>query len=137
MEFFNREGKIDENVMLGNMIRVVSSQGRIGQIVHLVHRLEILFPNVSFRITDFFGKHLRYEAGVVDPKLVAPELVQLIASGRASPGFITSKVIIIKEAPRQHTISVSTVMKRSRCTYTFHKVKMCNMHDTFQYSKRG
>ncbi|KAJ5623011.1 hypothetical protein N7490_011616 [Penicillium lividum] len=107
MEAVNREGKIDENVVLGNMIRVVSSQGGIGQIGVFMTQPsspgaplgDTLSPNVSFPITEFFEKHLRYEAGVVDPKLAAPELVQLIASGRASPGFITSKVIGIEEAP--------------------------------------
>ncbi|OJJ81288.1 glutathione-independent formaldehyde dehydrogenase [Aspergillus glaucus CBS 516.65] len=110
MEAVNREGEIQENIVLENMIRVASSQGGIGQIGVFMTQSsspgaplgDTLSPNISFPITEFFGKHLRYEAGVVDPKLVAPELVQLIASGRASPSFITSRVIGIEEVPRYY-----------------------------------
>lgn len=110
MEAVNREGEIQENIVLENMIRVASSQGGIGQVGVFMTQSSspgaplggTLSPNISFPITEFFGKHLRYEAGVVDPKLVAPELVQLIASGRASPSFITSRVIGIEEVPRYY-----------------------------------
>lgn len=110
MEAVNRTGNIDENIVLENMVGVAATQGGLGQVgVYMAQPSspgaplgDTLSPNVSFPITEFFGKHLRYEAGVVDPKVVAPELVQLIASGVASPSFITSEVIGIEDAPRYY-----------------------------------
>ncbi|OJJ06529.1 hypothetical protein ASPVEDRAFT_328095 [Aspergillus versicolor CBS 583.65] len=110
MEAVNRTGDIDENIVLENMVGVAASQGGLGQVgVYMAQASspgaplgDTLSPNVSFPITEFFGKHLRYEAGVVDPKVVAPELVQLIASGVASPSFITSEAIRIEDAPRYY-----------------------------------
>ncbi|ODM19381.1 hypothetical protein SI65_04365 [Aspergillus cristatus] len=58
--------------------------------------------NVSFAISDFFLKHLRYEAGIVDPKVLAPQLVELISAGRARPSFISTAEIRIDEVPRYY-----------------------------------
>ncbi|KAL5357897.1 hypothetical protein BJX96DRAFT_182370 [Aspergillus floccosus] len=110
MEAVNRDGEIDEGIVTENMVSVAASHGGIGQVgVYMTQRNspgaplgDTLSPNISFPLTSFFEKHLRYEAGVVDPKLVAPELVELIASGRAHPSFITSAVIDIEEAPRYY-----------------------------------
>lgn len=110
MEAVNSNGDIQENIVVENMVSVAATQGGIGQVgVFMTQgsspgapRGDTLSPNISFPITDFFGKHLRYEAGVVDPKLVAPELVQLIASGRAHPSFITSAIIGIEDVPRYY-----------------------------------
>ena len=110
MEAVNNNGDIQENIVTENMISVASTQGGIGQVgVFMTQESSpgaplgnTLSPNFTFPITEFFGKHLRYEAGVVDPKLVASELVALIASGRARPSFITSAVIGIEEVPRYY-----------------------------------
>lgn len=110
MEAVNSNRDIQENIVVENMVSATATQGGIGQVgVFMTQgsspgapRGDTLSPNISFPITDFFGKHLRYEAGVVDPKLVAPELVQLIASGRAHPSFITSAVIGIEDVPRYY-----------------------------------
>ncbi|KAL4897043.1 hypothetical protein BDV59DRAFT_83842 [Aspergillus ambiguus] len=110
MEAVNRDGIIDEGIVTENMVAVAAIQGGIGQVgVYMAQESspgaplgDTLSPNISFPITDFFEKHLRYEAGVVDPKVVAPELVELIASGRAHPSFIASAVIDIEEAPRYY-----------------------------------
>lgn len=110
MEAVNRDGRIQEDIVLQNMIGVAASQGGLGQIGVFITQANssgaplgsTLSPNITFPITEFFGKHLRHEAGIVDPKIVAPELVELIASGRARPSFIASEVISIDEAPRYY-----------------------------------
>lgn len=107
LEAVNSNGDIQENIVVKNIVSVAATQGGTGQVrVFMtqdsspgVPRGDTLAPNISFPITDFFRKHLRYQAGVVDPKLVAPELVQLVASGRAHLSFITSAVIGIEDVP--------------------------------------
>ncbi|ORY12830.1 alcohol dehydrogenase [Clohesyomyces aquaticus] len=57
-------------------------------------------PEITFPMAAFWAKGIRIQGGPVDPKLVAPTLVQLVKSGRAKPGFIVSADIGIEEAPK-------------------------------------
>lgn len=108
MEAVNAQGELDEGVILRNMVQVVGQYGGIGQIgVYMAQAsnsvgaplAETIPQSISFAISDFFQKHLRYEAGVVDPKILAPKLVELISAGRARPGFISSAEIRLDEVP--------------------------------------
>lgn len=50
-------------------------------------------------MTEFWSKGLTIKAGVVNPQALAPQLVELVKSGRAKPGCITSSIIGIEEIP--------------------------------------
>ncbi len=54
-------------------------------------------PTLDFPMTEFWSKGLTMKAGVVNPQALAPQLVELVKSGRAKPGCITSSVIGIDE----------------------------------------
>ncbi|KAF3043763.1 hypothetical protein E8E12_009866 [Didymella heteroderae] len=56
-------------------------------------------PTLDFPMTEFWSKGLTIKAGVVNPQALAPQLVELVKSGRAKPGCITSSVIGIEEVP--------------------------------------
>jgi Threonine dehydrogenase and related Zn-dependent dehydrogenases len=48
---------------------------------------------------DFLFGEFRWGSGPSKPLNVAPEILQLVASGRARPSFIISEVIDIEDAP--------------------------------------
>ncbi|KAI9045853.1 glutathione-independent formaldehyde dehydrogenase [Aspergillus affinis] len=110
MEAINTQGDIQEDIILQNMVGVVAQNGGLGQVgVYMAQSSSAGAPlgdtiaqNITFPVTEFFGKHLRYEAGVVDPKVLAPQLVELIAAGRAHPSFISTASIRLEEAPRYY-----------------------------------
>lgn len=110
MEAVNARGDSDEGIILRNMIDAVAQNGGIGQIgVYMQQETSPAAPlgdsipqNVSFAISDFSLKHLKYEAGIVDPKVLAPQLVELVSAGRARPSFISTAEIRIDEAPRYY-----------------------------------
>lgn len=59
-------------------------------------------PEITIPFSAFWTKGIRIQGGAVDPKLVAPMLVQLVKSGRVKPGFIVSAEVGIEEAPRMY-----------------------------------
>ncbi|EYE96413.1 alcohol dehydrogenase [Aspergillus ruber CBS 135680] len=99
MEAVNARGDSDEGIILRNMIDAVAQNGGIGQVgVYMQQETPPAAPlgdsipqNVSFPISDFFLKHLKYEAG----------LVELVSAGRARPSFISTAETRI-EAPRYY-----------------------------------
>lgn len=110
MEALNSSLEIQSNIITEQMVAVTHFGGGIGVVgVHMAQpnsagapRGATISPNIMFPITDFFSKQLSYQGGPVDPKLYARELVGLIASGKAKPGFISSAVIGIEEAPEYY-----------------------------------
>lgn len=107
MEAVNSRGEVQEDIVINNLVRVVATNGGIGQIgVFMTQSTSAgaplgssLSPNISFPMTNFFEKHLRFESGVVDPKTVAQQLLDLLANDKAHPNFITSAEIGIEDAP--------------------------------------
>ncbi|OKL60200.1 hypothetical protein UA08_04604 [Talaromyces atroroseus] len=99
-----------ENEVLNNMIAVTATSGGIGIVgVYSASpnspgtpRGGTISPTVQFPMTDFFNKGLRMQGGGVDPKVLAPELVELIQTGRAKPSFIVSSIIDIEQVPRYY-----------------------------------
>lgn len=59
-------------------------------------------PTLAYSITESWSKGLTIEAGVISPPLLAPQLVELVVSGRTTPGCITSSVIGLEEVPEGH-----------------------------------
>lgn len=111
MEPVNANLELQEDIVVGNMIAVTHQNGGMGQIGAWGVQSssdgaplgDSLSSNITFPIADFFSKALRYQSGAVDPKLVANELVELIATGKASPGqFIATADISIEEAPEYY-----------------------------------
>ncbi|PVH71555.1 GroES-like protein [Cadophora sp. DSE1049] len=58
-----------------------------------------LSPNTTFSASAFFGKGLSLGSGTVNPKLVAPHLIDLISRGVANPRFVATASIGIEETP--------------------------------------
>ena len=100
------------NVIINNMAAVTSTGGGVGQIGIFFSAAgnssgipfgSTTSPSVDFPIVEFFNKGLSFKTGGVDVKLIAPELVELIASGRARPDFIFSSRIGIEDAPEAYS----------------------------------
>lgn len=98
---------VDSGVIIRQMIQLTAQQGGMGQIGVFSHDPDspgvplgsTMNTNVTIDMATFFNKGLRWQTGPVDPKVVAPELVELISSGAADPSFIISSTIGIEEAP--------------------------------------
>jgi threonine dehydrogenase-like Zn-dependent dehydrogenase len=99
-----------ENAVIMDMVRVAAQRGGLGTIGVFAApgesrgtpRAGDLSGLVQFPIVNVFEKGLTWGAGPVDPKVVAPELEELVTSGRANPDFIVSSVIGIEEAPEYY-----------------------------------
>lgn len=110
MEAVNSNLEHEDGIVITQMIAVTHLAGGIG--IPGVYSTQenspgaplgsTLSPNISISMSDFFSKGLSMRSGAVDPKLVAPELVSLISSGKAQPGFIKSAEISIEEAPEYY-----------------------------------
>lgn len=105
-ECLNEKLEMQQNALLNDAIHVTSSGGGIGVIGAYMAQdkapgrpeADKIAPTIDFPITEFWTKGLTMRGGIVDPKLLAPRLVELVKSGRAKPGFIVSSVIGIEEA---------------------------------------
>lgn len=60
------------------------------------------------------AKHLRYFFASSDPRVLAPQLIELISAGRARPSFISTAAIRIDEVPG---IMSGLIGRRSRCIF--------------------
>jgi threonine dehydrogenase-like Zn-dependent dehydrogenase len=100
----------DETIILRNMIALAHQGGGIGQVGVFSAQASSAgaplgsnyAPNVTFPLASFFVKNLSLKSGAVDPKLVAPQLIDLISSGKAKPSFISSASITIEQAPEYY-----------------------------------
>ncbi|GAD92798.1 hypothetical protein SS1G_04306 [Paecilomyces variotii No. 5] len=110
-EAVNSNLERQENAIILDMVNVTAQRGGMGTIgifaapgytegTPLAGNISGLVP---FPVADFFTKGLTWGAGPVDPKLVAPQLEELITSGSARPSFIISKEIGIEKAPEYYT----------------------------------
>lgn len=110
MEAMNAQLEIQQNIIVQQMVAVTHQGGGMGVVgVHMAQpnsagapRGDTISPNITFPISDFFSKNLGFQGGPVDPKLFAPALVDLIATNKAHPGFISSAVIGIEDAPEYY-----------------------------------
>ena len=53
-------------------------------------------------VSALFSKGLIFHLGYVDARELAPQLIQLIATGRAKPSYIVSSEINITQAPEYY-----------------------------------
>lgn len=107
-EQVNRNLTVQSDVITRNMIAVTSTGGGMGTVgVYNMHaansavapRASEIQDKMDFSLADFFFNELQWQAGPSDPIGLAPELVALVTSGVANPGFIVSDVISIEDAP--------------------------------------
>ncbi|KZF23104.1 GroES-like protein [Xylona heveae TC161] len=109
-EALNGSLEHQENEVIMNMVAVTATGGGIGQVGVFSASADspgtplgrTMSPTVQFPSSDFFNKGLRFQAGGVDPKHLAPQLVELIESGKARPSFIVSSIIDIAQAPEYY-----------------------------------
>ena len=107
MEAVDANGNPDQGLVTRNMVRVAAQNAGLGQVgvygaqneTSAAPNAGSIEPDVSFPLTDFFMKGLSLKAGIVNPRSLAPQLLALIAQGRARPGFVNSAVISIADAP--------------------------------------
>lgn len=65
-------------------------------------RASTVRTDMEFSLADFFFNELTWQAGPSKALDLAPELVQLVSSGTARPGFIVSDTFNIEEAPEAY-----------------------------------
>ncbi|KAL4985924.1 hypothetical protein BDW68DRAFT_198484 [Aspergillus falconensis] len=110
MEALNAQLNHQQDIVVQQMISVTHVGGGIGQVgvwmaqddspgAPLGH---LMSPSMDFPLSDFFSKRLKFQAGPVDPKKVASQLVELIHTGKARPSFIESATIDIEEVPEYY-----------------------------------
>ncbi|KAI8716201.1 hypothetical protein NCS52_00913200 [Fusarium sp. LHS14.1] len=109
-EAVDADGKVDPELIVRQAVQLAHIGGGIGQVGFW--RASQDSPgaplgsekpsNMAFPLSDFFGKRLKLQGGPVDVKLVASQLVNLIASGHAKPGFVSTAEIGIEEVPEYY-----------------------------------
>lgn len=105
IEALNATLQHEPHIILDQMVNVTHVGGGIGQVgVYLAQTDspgsplgETFSPIAQFPLSNFFNKRLRFQSGAVDPKPLAPMLVELIRTGKASPHFIGSATISIDQ----------------------------------------
>ncbi|TIA32143.1 GroES-like protein [Aureobasidium pullulans] len=115
-----------ENVVIRNMIAVTGSRGGLGgvgifssgQNGTATPLAGTLSGDIDFPMADFFTKGLSMQSGPVPIQDYAPQLVDLIASGKANPGFIVSSVVSIEDAPEAYArFNEHEEIKRSKAAF--------------------
>ncbi|KAJ3455820.1 hypothetical protein MRS44_017302 [Fusarium solani] len=110
MEALNAQLQFEPPIVTQQMINVTNFEGGIGQVgvynyvpgAPILQEHPNITPSMDFPISDFWIKALKYQAGIVQPYRIAPDLVNLIASGRVNTTFITSAVINIEDGPEYY-----------------------------------
>ncbi|KAL3422502.1 putative alcohol dehydrogenase [Phlyctema vagabunda] len=107
MEAINARGELQGGIIFQNTIGVTRAGGGIGvagaytaQASHPGATLgDTISPNITLPMSDYYRKALSMRSGTVNPKLVAPHLIELISNGVASPNFVATANIGIEEVP--------------------------------------
>ncbi|KAH7379563.1 hypothetical protein BKA66DRAFT_466285 [Pyrenochaeta sp. MPI-SDFR-AT-0127] len=106
-ECVNEQLKPQQNAIINDMINVTIPGGGIGIVGVYIAQTSApgrpeaskISPTLEFPMTAFWSKGLSIKAGIVNPMALAPQLVELIKSGRANPGSVVSSVIDIEKVP--------------------------------------
>jgi threonine dehydrogenase-like Zn-dependent dehydrogenase len=110
MEARAANGSYDQNLAVQEAFNVVRSGGGIGIVgVYATsndapgHPHSTMLPSMfPFALSDAFMKTFRFQIGIADARPSAPQLIDLISSGEASPGYIVSSQINITQAPEYY-----------------------------------
>ncbi|KAK5674520.1 hypothetical protein LTS10_012716 [Elasticomyces elasticus] len=107
-EQVNRNLTVQPDVITNNMMAVTSTGGGMGTVgvydrpasnSTVAPRAGTIRDPVPFSLADFFFGEFIWGAGPSNPIDLAPQLVQLVASRRITPGFIVEDEISIEDAP--------------------------------------
>ncbi|KAM0689288.1 hypothetical protein Q7P36_011365 [Cladosporium allicinum] len=110
-EQVSRNLTVQSDVITRNMLAVTSTGGGMGTVgvynmdspsTPEAPRASTIRESMNFSLADFFFNELSWQAGPSDPIGLAPELVALVTSGVARPGFVVSDVINIEDAPEAY-----------------------------------
>ncbi|RJE23291.1 Alcohol dehydrogenase GroES-like domain protein [Aspergillus sclerotialis] len=110
-EQVNRNLTVQSDVIIRNMLAVTSTGGGMGTVgvynpesnnTETAPRAASVNVHFNFSLSDFFFGEFTWGAGPSKPVGLAPDLVHLVASGKARPGFIVSDVINIEDAPEAY-----------------------------------
>ncbi|KAF1832696.1 GroES-like protein [Decorospora gaudefroyi] len=109
-ECLNEELKPQQNAIINDMVSVTIPGGGMGQVgVYLAQtpapgrpEADKIAPTLDFPMTAFWGKNLSLKAGIVNPVALAPQLVQLIMSGRVDLSWVVTSVIGLEEVPEAY-----------------------------------
>lgn len=110
MEAVDGEGRRSPSIVLHNMERVVSRGGGMGQVgvyeaqnnTSAAPLASEISPDVAINLSSWFQQGLSFRTGIVDPKALAPFLLDLLVQHRLDPTFLTSAVIPIEHAPEYY-----------------------------------
>lgn len=110
-EQVNTNLTVDSDIIIHHMLAVTASGGGMGTVgvynpesddTDTAPRASTVNTHTSFSLSDFFFGEFKWEAGPSNPIDLAPELLHLVASGKASPGFVVSDVVGIEDAPEAY-----------------------------------
>ncbi|KAM0548765.1 hypothetical protein ACHAPJ_009761 [Fusarium lateritium] len=91
----NAQGEVDSEIILRSLVTVTGQRGGIG-IVGVYNNATDLDYGTAY------NKRVTINGGIALPLEVASELVPLVNSGIAKPGFIVSSIINIEDAPEYY-----------------------------------
>ena len=107
-EQVNQNLTVQSDVIMRNMLAVTSTNGGMGTVGVYNHessntasqpRASTIHTHFNLSLADFWSGGFQWGAGISRPLDLAPELLHLVASGKARPGFIVSDEIDIEDAP--------------------------------------
>ncbi|RAH80137.1 zinc-binding dehydrogenase family oxidoreductase [Aspergillus japonicus CBS 114.51] len=107
-EQVNRNLTVQSDVILQNMLAVTAVNGGMGTVGVYSHgghdtasqpRASTIHTDFNLSLADFWSRGFHWGAGISRPLDLAPQLLHLVASGKARPGFIVSDVVDIEDAP--------------------------------------
>jgi threonine dehydrogenase-like Zn-dependent dehydrogenase len=109
-ECLNEKLEIQENYILTEAINVTAYSGGIGIVGIYISvpksegapRADTVPATLSLPFNTFWAKGLSMTACLSDPKPLARMLLDLVNSGRATPGLIVSDIVDIEEAPEAY-----------------------------------
>jgi threonine dehydrogenase-like Zn-dependent dehydrogenase len=111
-ECVNERLEPQQNIVISGMIDVTIAGGGLGVAgVYMADHsapgrpdASQIAPTIDFPMTAFWLKSLSMKAFIGDPQALAPQLLELVKSGRAHPGCIVSNVIGIEEVPEGYEL---------------------------------
>lgn len=110
-EQVNRNLTVQSDVIIQNMLAVTSRGGGLGTVgVYMPEeanspgapRGSTVHTHASISIAQFQGNEYSWQAGFSDPIQLAPQLLHLVTSGKAKPGFVVGDVVGIEDAPNAY-----------------------------------
>lgn len=110
-EQVNTNLTVQSDVLIHHMLAVTAAGGGMGTVgvynpesnnTETAPRASAVNTHTNFSLSDFFFGEFRWGVGPSKPMDLAPELLHLVTSGKASPGFIVSDVVNIEDAPEAY-----------------------------------